>query len=877
MLKKSTALLLVIFMVLMSASTVLQASAAIQGDINADAKVSSADYILVKRHVLGTSTLSSTEMTRADIDGDGDVDRVDVVMVRRILLGTLESKVDTTAKIAVSYAKTYTKSVTPSTSYEDTYDQELTDGHVPTATDYMDDGYVGFESCDFDIIINLESDGTDICAFDVSYLINTGAGIYAPASVTVSGSNSQYGTYTQIINKSFSASGQTSVKTLTLNLTDNVDYTYIKFHFSTNNAWIHLAETTVYAMVEGGSSEDMDYYEADTLTDVYRSNQLASAKSSSTYNASLGMSEVSGTASYTAGGYDTRTGNGLSGGKVAKFVDNADTGSYFASGRFVGLSLSSASSITFTISSTYGRSDICGFELHCFNRPAAAINLPAYVDVSVSTNGRTYYNVGRIYAPDTDQENFVYSLYLDTLVNAKYVTFSAPASWGYMWVEEVNVLANVASSSSTTSYTGYLNSSSSVLGGVEDVLLVYHNAIKADEEMLLPYVAYVDENGNVLDTMYDGYLFLPQVGDMKCTGHTPYGTNCAEDWKWYYDEVFKSGVNLDALNTTAEKIKLLLGKSELKLKVFLTIPHMEHSVTSFGDINGDGTDEVVSNQNGRVNTAILFAKMLMQEFNNQGYENLELCGFYWFHEEIADYNWDGSYSGDASTSKAVTAAMKSQLGMPMFWIPYFQARGYTTPYSFGFEAVCYQPNYAFDLDVDKSRIATAANTASSYGMCIELEVNDGGNVDRRWFQKYMDYLSGGIDYGYMNNALHMYYQSLNVVGAASKSESDRYRLVYDYTYQFIKGTLTKNPSAVGTLSFTTSKNTAFGGSVNTESTDGKLYKLSGSPDHGSIAFAEDGSFVYYPNKSFTGTDTFTYQVGNYLGWSTNCTVTITVN
>ncbi len=890
--RKIISLLLVVLMLVMVTSTIFSASAAAKGDVNSDGSVNATDYLLVKRYVIGTKTLSSSQKTSADMDSDGDVDRVDYIMLKRTVLGTLNSSINTSKREAISYSKSYTKNVSPSSSYPDS-GNELTDGYIPAAPDIQEPGYSGYDKKDLSVVINLGSAGKDICGFEFYYLISQAPGVHAPQAVTISGSNSANGTYTQIAYRTVSVNAVDGVKKFSINLATTYDYSYIKFEFKKNYAWTFLAETVVYGIVDGQSDATINPYEEDTLTDSQRTSNLNNVKATGTYSATKGRTVISKNASVSAqSGYSADTRVGFSAGRL---TDGATTGAHSEkkinnSSVWNGLSLTKTNTLTLTLNNYSAVNDVCGFAIHCFNRPTASIELPKYVDIAVSKNGTTFYNVGRVYAPDTEQENFAFNLYLDTLLSAKKVQFIFPASSGYMWIEEIEVYANRSASVSSSATTGYMDSSSSILGGVKDVALIYfnhnYNLNSVTQNMLLPYVGYLDENGNVIDTMFDGYLFLPQVSAMKCKDdpdtlaveptHTPYGTNCAEDWKWYYNEMFKSNYNLDALNKTAEKVKMLLGKSELKLKVFLTIPHMDSLMTdTFGDINGDGVNEIVTTQDGRVATAKLYAKMLQDKFKAQKYENLELCGFYWFHEEIADRDWNYNYTGDAQTAKAVTAGVKAQTGLPMFWIPYYQARGYNSGYSYGFQVVCYQPNYAFDLDTDISRISDAAATARQYGMCIEMEMGEGADVDYRYFQKYMHYLSGGVTYGYMNNALHMYYQNFDTIGRTWDDDS-RSRLIYTYTYQFMNGTLDTTPSGVSKISASTAKNTAYIGTVNPQNTDRFIYAISCSPDHGSLAFAEDGSFVYYPNKGYSGTDTFTYKISNYLGWSTECTVSVTV-
>ncbi|MBQ3230893.1 MAG: DUF4855 domain-containing protein, partial [Clostridia bacterium] len=399
-----------------------------------------------------------------------------------------------------------------------------------------------------------------------------------------------------------------------------------------------------------------------------------------------------------------------------------------------------------------------------------------------------------------------------------------------------------------------------------DITLVYHNSGTINENYFLPYVAYLDENGDIKDTMFDGYLFLPSTGELP-SGGRPYGTNIASDWEYLFDDIFASDRGFAALDRTAETVKKALGLSELKLKVFATIPHMDDTLSEFGDINGDFVNEDLTSLETRVFVARYYAESIVNEFEKNRYSNLELCGFYWFHEAIE--------GGDAETSKAVNAEL-DKIGYPMFWIPYYQASGFSNWQEFGFDVGCLQPNYAFSLSVDKSRLYNASKLAKRYGMCIEIEIDNSSFGDIRYFKKYMDYLSVGAELGYMDGALHMYYQGYNDFAVACRSKDDRLRLIYEYTYQFIKGTLDVFPDSNAKISVSTKKNNFCSGTVNSDSSDVGYYILSESPEHGTVSFADDGSFVYYPNKDFKGIDSFKYRISNYLGYSEECTVTVQV-
>ncbi|MBR6563635.1 MAG: DUF4855 domain-containing protein [Clostridia bacterium] len=508
------------------------------------------------------------------------------------------------------------------------------------------------------------------------------------------------------------------------------------------------------------------------------------------------------------------------------------------------------------------------------------ILLPGTLRLALSEDGINWYLAGDA-SPQSEGKVFnELTFELDQSYRARYAAVYMNIQ-NHVFLDEISIFGkkNVSDSSALTSLNdykinkgeydvvGFAAPSDELLGGVEDVCLIYFNYADTNEEFFKPYVGYTDKDGNVIDTMFDGYLFLPSTAALPSGGH-PYGTNYASDWNSLFDEMFTSGINFDALNKTAETTKKTLGLEELKLKVYVTIPHMDDTLYNFGDIDFDGYNDSLTTIEGRVRVARVYAERVINKFNSMGYANLELCGFYWFHEEIS--------GTDVNTAIEVNK-MFDDLGYQLFWIPYYQANGFSRWEEFGFDVCCYQPNYAFSINVDKSRIAYAVNSALTYGMCIEMEIDSSAFGDPRFFQKYMDYLHGGVEYGYMNGAIHMYYQGLDDFGKSSRSDDDKIRLIYEYTHDFMKGTLDPVPDVAAPVYAEGNMNSLVLGTLNPEESEINLYKLSGSPAHGTVSITENGEFVYYPNKGFSGTDTFTYRISNYLGWSEECTVYVEVN
>ena len=101
------------------------------------------------------------------------------------------------------------------------------------------------------------------------------------------------------------------------------------------------------------------------------------------------------------------------------------------------------------------------------------------------------------------------------------------------------------------------------------------------------------------------------------------------------------------------------------------------------------------------------------------------------------------------------------------------------------------------------------------------------------------------------------------------------RLQYDATYHFAKGTLDITPDTKDKLVFDALANDVFVDTLNPEK-DYQLFTLASMPEHGTVSLLSDGTFAYYPDKDFSGTDTFTYTYNNLLGESEECTVEIRV-
>ncbi len=525
-------------------------------------------------------------------------------------------------------------------------------------------------------------------------------------------------------------------------------------------------------------------------------------------------------------------------------------------------------------------SSVGGFKIDFLKYTSWSIYVPDSVTMYLSDDGIKWYPVAEYknFEVSKDECRSPLSASLDRSYRARFarIDFTAAA---HVFLDEIeiygkkNAASGVVLENSGIEYS-YLTSAPKegeyaapdpdLLGGAKDIMLVYYNGFTADEDFLLPYVAYLDKNGKIKDTFFDSFLYLPSG---LSTGGDTWSKNYQADWIGLYELLFKDGVGFDALDKTVGKVKDTLGMPDYVCNVYPTLIYLSPEVTSFGDVDGDGKSENLSENADRIKVAKWFIDLVINRFNEKGYKNLRLSGFYWYREDI-------TASGDAETLRGIADFTHSK-GYQFFWIPYYSAYGNKDWKSFGFDTACLQPNFAFDDKTQSPRIKQAAELAREFNMSIELEISWLVPSNELYLRKYFAYLKGGADYGYMTDAMHMYFQSYDIFGMACRSDIPEYRLVYDYTYQFARGNLVTTPQAADDMSVTVNKNTVYSGRINGGS-DITRYFIAESPAHGTVTINRDGTFVYYPDKDYTGSDTFTYYINEWLGNSQPCVMNISI-
>ena len=185
-----------------------------------------------------------------------------------------------------------------------------------------------------------------------------------------------------------------------------------------------------------------------------------------------------------------------------------------------------------------------------------------------------------------------------------------------------------------------------------------------------------------------------------------------------------------------------------------------------------------------------------------------------------------------------------------------------------------QPNVVFSTDAPLWRFDSTVEMTKVRKMTVEIEHSYQCLGDQSFARSYMLYLYYGAVTGYID-AIHVYYDDVANFAKMAYSDSELCRLQYDATYHFAKGDLDITPDKLDDYTVKGNKDTVIEGALNEEA--GIYYfNLVKAPEHGYITLSDDGTFRYFPDKGYTGTDSFTYTYNELLGESEKCTVNIIV-
>ncbi len=729
--------------------------------------------------------------------------------------------------------------------------------------------------------------------FEVGAFKSEGYGIGLPTKVAVSVSTDGEN-YVQIgATLAPNQLSSTEAYSFMLRLAGTVSARYIKYELgSTSSAWLFIDEVTAIRY-EGEIDPDDPSEKPGDVSDYYGDTDIPEITepeywdpSESDYTQKLNLiaglpQQIEQLASFSAEVATTfynskEDATMLTDGKFASKATYADT-AYF---RFT-------NGLGRTIIYDLGKeSAVSSFMGSFLFESSSGVNLPRRLVIKASQNGVDWQTIHTTANFQTLESAARVELTesFDKTYKARYIKFEF-AITTHIYCDELAIYGTkqipddaadiVADEAEDTIYPDKYITPDDFLG-VNNMLLSYHclpNDLEGGRitvEEYLPHVGYFDREGNLTDTFFDSFLYLPYTA-------FNYSDNAKslDGWKFYIENQFTADRNVDALNTAVGQVKEELGLDDYTVSVFFSILYTFTESTSFGDIDGDGVVENFTKIEDRKKAIKWIIDEQVRLFEQGNYENLELYGFYWFEESIA--------FSDPHETELIRYASDylHSLGYKLMWIPYYQASGFSDWKELGFDMACMQPNYAFSGQATIDRLYDNAATTKRLGMCVEIEINQYDS--KADILRYKEYLAVGAETGYMN-AVKCYYQG-GVPGAfyyAYKSTDPLINSVYHDTYLFAKGKY--DPSEIidgeiadpSDLEMDTTSGRGVTGSLNVETESDYRVRIETSPKYGTVRLESNGTVTYTPLSGFAGTDTFTVYLEFLGGDSKTATVTVRV-
>ncbi len=427
----------------------------------------------------------------------------------------------------------------------------------------------------------------------------------------------------------------------------------------------------------------------------------------------------------------------------------------------------------------------------------AGIVLPKYMEVEVSQDGKRWSYAGKVTHTIAPSETTPLVRTLTVAlpkaeIQAVRVRFPVKV---WVFARQLQVLGNEEKGESVILLPPAKTTANSRAEDIkaedrmENLLLAYSGA-NGDrgswtKDSFLPLVGYLNPEGKVVDRMFDSVLFLPYPTIQSTKG----------GWEYYLNDLFRPGRQLDALNEAMREYNKRRGTLVIDPaveKVVLTLPYPDPNQKNFGKLLEDqdpltfqasmvGEDRAYQY---RLQAMNWYFQELMNRWNHGAYRYLKLEGIYWFHELVDDAApkereliWDA-------------AEMVHEKALRFYWIPYYEAPGFTEWKQLGFDYAFVQPNFYNDKEIAVERIEATLSIADKYGMGIEVEGDERMVRDLKFYQLYYNQLIAGHKLGIDKNKIHAYYYGSKSLLDAYANQEPHIRAIYDDTYKWMRGKFT---------------------------------------------------------------------------------------
>lgn len=298
----------------------------------------------------------------------------------------------------------------------------------------------------------------------------------------------------------------------------------------------------------------------------------------------------------------------------------------------------------------------------------------------------------------------------------------------------------------------------------DTVLIYYRQGSSIDVSTLLPYVAYLNRNGEPQAApFFDGFLFL-SISDRK-----------SPHWE---EALFAPGQMLYALEAAAAQVAGLQADPDFRYQVYISLPELAGT-----------TGEA------RAESARKFVEETRDRFAAAGFQHLQLAGYYWFDEGIRDpVNRKAAELTAAYIHSLTGREPVERSRLLLVWIPYdvgHPNRPQVQEWAAGrlpLDALWLQPNFLWAdrlRGYDTQDLDETVTFALGQGASVEIEF-DNGVAERGWrTARYHHYLASGKTYGY--SALPLaYYEGGGGYATVARSPISALRQLYEETFAFVR-------------------------------------------------------------------------------------------
>lgn len=316
---------------------------------------------------------------------------------------------------------------------------------------------------------------------------------------------------------------------------------------------------------------------------------------------------------------------------------------------------------------------------------------------------------------------------------------------------------------------------------VMDIGLIYCGGVHRPDwtqEELKPYVVHEYADGHK-DWFFGSYLFLEYTSGNGIGFGTNYGTNAKKsDWEWLLDRIFAKDKGLDALDKCIEQYKAEIGEPGFRHNIVLGLAVPIDGQSDWGELDGKKMNFNVRSH--RLEAEKWYIDQMLSRFEEAGYKNLDLVGFYWIDE-------DGASLGDFTVS---VSDYIHENGYKFYWIPFF-ATTYNKWEDYGFDLAFLQPNYFFNPNLHPSRVKDACLAAKRNDLALEMEWQhevlfeyDGDEHGCRidMLETYIDTFE---EQGVYDSSAIAYYSGTKAILQAYQSEHIEDTIILDRIAQYI--------------------------------------------------------------------------------------------